>query len=136
MLKTRKLTTSAVAVLILAMLFTLTGCESSSVSMVVFSDNVISDEKTLGGAASLEKAPAGKDLYANVMFIESPEGMKYNVKWICNGSIVKEEEKMMTTSQKGIISYFIEGVNFKKGSYSFEIYYKDKKIHEEKVMAE
>jgi hypothetical protein len=122
--------------LIPVLMTTLTGCESSPVAKVVFSNGEITDDKVLDESESLEKISAGTDLYANVLFIESPEGMKYNVKWVCDGSVVKEEEKQMTTNQKGVIAYLLEGDKLKKGSYTFEIYYKDKKIHEEKVTAE
>lgn len=118
------------------LILTMAGCESSTVSKVIFSGQEISDIKVLDQTDSLESAPAGTELYANVLFIESPKGMEYGVKWTRDGSVVKEDAGKMGTDRKGVISYRIEGDKLTSGEYTLEIYYKDKKIHEAKIKAE
>ncbi|MCX7710341.1 MAG: hypothetical protein N2484_10905 [Clostridia bacterium] len=150
----RKIMNAAVIFLITGMiLFLLTGCEFSAVNKVVLADGVMDkieyfeDIETKDSAhgvniysASWEdrgneykrkellKIPEGKDLYANILFIESPKGMKYKVKWLEAGTVVKEDEKEMTTDQKGVLWFLIEGEKIKKGKHSLEIFYKDKKV--------
>lgn len=72
--------------------------------------------------------PAGKDLYANVHFVECMKGTRFTAKWIANGETVKEETSELLTNQQGIIAYLLEGNQASIGSYSLEIWKGDKKL--------
>lgn len=75
--------------------------------------------------------PQGKDLYVNLNLVECIKGTKIKVKWICNKSTVKEEEKTLLTDQKGIIWYKINGSMVIKGDYDVEGYIDNNKIFTE-----
>lgn len=108
--------------------FCFAGCEDSTVSSVVLSNTQITEESSLNSLADTA-IQAGKDLYANVLFVESPKGMKYTAKWIKDKNALKTDEQKMVSDKKGIISFKLDGNMVSKGKYTFEIEYKDKKIY-------
>jgi flagellar hook assembly protein FlgD len=116
--------------LLIALTFLLAGCEDSTVSTVVLSNTKITEESALNSSANTT-IQFGKDLYANVLFIESPKGMKYTAKWIKDKETLKTDEQKMTSDKKGVISFELDGSKVTKGNYTIGIDYKDKKIYSE-----
>jgi hypothetical protein len=110
----------------------LTGCESSSVSRVVVGNSMISEIDILSKAEQPKSIENGKNVYANIYFIESPSGTEYTVRWIRDGAVVKEETKKMVTDKKGILNYLLEPEYAQRGGYILEVYHKGKKIYEHK----
>lgn len=76
--------------------------------------------------------PSGKDLYANIYFVECPKGSKYTARWVTEGKTVKEEIKELVTEQKGVASFVFDGNKVISGNYSLELYNEGKKIFEYK----
>jgi hypothetical protein len=113
---------------IVAMLLCLAGCEDSTVSAVVLSNTQITEESLLNSSADAV-IQSSKNLYANVLFVESPKGMKYTAKWIKDKKALKTDEQAMTSDKKGIISFEFDGSQVTTGTYTFELDYKDKKIY-------
>ncbi|WKY43214.1 hypothetical protein Q5O14_11135 [Eubacteriaceae bacterium ES2] len=74
--------------------------------------------------------PEGDDLYANLHFVESPQGSEFTGKWIKDGNIIGEEVGTLSTGPEGIISYMIDGNEVVEGSYAFELYDGDERIFE------
>ncbi len=72
--------------------------------------------------------PAGKDIYANIYLVECPKGSQFTVKWIIEGKTIKEETKELSTNQRGVISYLLEGNKLKSGNYILELYSEDRKL--------
>lgn len=114
--------------MIAAILLCLAGCEDSTVSTVVLSNTQITEESSLNSSADTT-IQSGRDLYANVLFVESPKGMKYTAKWIKDKKTLKTDEQAMTSDKKGIISFELDGGQVTAGNYTFELDYKDKKIY-------
>ena len=108
--------------------FCFAGCEDSTISTVVLSNTQITEESALNSSADTA-IQQGKDLYANVLFVESPKGMKYMAKWIKDKKTLKADKQAMTSDKKGIISFELDGNQVTAGKYTFEIDYKDKKIY-------
>jgi hypothetical protein len=77
----KKLKFGALNAFFAIIVFCFAGCEDSTVSTVVFSNTQITEESALNSSADTT-IQSGKDLYANVLFVESPKGMKYTAKWI------------------------------------------------------
>lgn len=82
------------------------------------------------------KIPEGKDIYANLNIIAAPEGMKFKAKWLYEGRTMKEETKALSTPQKGVIWYLLDGNQVNKGNYTFEVYYKDKRLYKKDFAVE
>lgn len=114
--------------MIVTILLCLAGCEDSTVSTVVLSNTQITEESSLNSSVDTT-IQSGKDLYANVLFIESPKGMKYTAKWIKDKKTLKTDERAMTSDKKGIISFKFDGGQVTAGNYTFELDYKNKKIY-------
>lgn len=74
--------------------------------------------------------PAGKDIYANVYFVECPKGSQFTAKWSSEDKLIKEEAKSLSTNQKGVIAYLLEGDKLKSGSYTLQLYSNATKIFE------
>lgn len=113
---------------IAVIVFCFTGCEDSTVSTVVLSNTQVTEESALSSSSNTT-IQSGKDLYANVLFVESPKGMKYTAKWIKDKETLKTDEQAMISDKKGIISFELEGNQVTDGKYTFEIDYKNKKIY-------
>lgn len=104
------------------------GCDDSTVSTVVISNTQISQESSLKSAAGAT-IESGKDLYANVLFVESPKGMKYTATWIKDKKTLKTDEQAMTSDKKGIISFELGSDLVAAGKYTLKIDYKNKTIY-------
>jgi hypothetical protein len=124
----KKLKFGALIAFFAIIVFCFAGCEDSTVSNVVLSNTQITEESTLNSSADTA-IQSGKDLYANVLFVESPKGMKYTAKWIKDKKALKTDGQKMTSDKKGIISFELDGNQVTAGKYTFEIDYKDKKIY-------
>lgn len=74
--------------------------------------------------------PEGKDLFVSFHFVECNKGMRFTVRWISDGVVVKEETKELQTNREGIISYPLEGSKAKGGSYKLELYSEKRMIHD------
>lgn len=77
--------------------------------------------------------PEGTEIYINVYFTEWTKGSTFEMKWIRNDVIVKEENKTMTKDKRQIITYLIEKHNVKEGIYNFEIYHNGKKLYQKQI---
>lgn len=124
----KKLKFGALIVFLTIIVFCFAGCEDSTVSTVVLSNTQITEESALNSSADTT-IQSGKDLYANVLFVESPKGMKYTAKWFKDKKTLKTDEQAMTSDKKGIISFKLDGKQVTVGKYIFEIDYKDKNIY-------
>lgn len=111
-----------------AIVFCFAGCEDSTVSAVVLSNTQITEEASLNASADTI-IQQGKDLYANILFIESPKGMSYTAKWIRDKKTLKTDEKAMVSDKKRIISFELDGNQVTAGKYTFEIDYKNTIIY-------
>ncbi len=80
--------------------------------------------------------PEGKDIYANLNIIATPKGMKFKANWLYEGKTVKEETKALSTPKKGVIWYLLDGSLVSKGNYTFEVYYKDKRLYKKNFEVE
>lgn len=110
--------------IILAFTLTLTGCgEANTVSQYVVSDKEYTEKTNLENAVQPEQLTAGKDVYASVYFIESPEGMEYSAKWFTNGNEIKTDTQKMPTDKHGIIVFSLEGDLVVAGTLKFEVSY-------------
>ena len=81
---------------IAVIVFCFAGCEDSTVSNVVLSNTKITEESALSSSLNTT-IQSGKDLYANVLFVESPKGMKYTAKWVKDKKALKTDEQAMTS---------------------------------------
>jgi len=112
--------------LVLITIFTLAlaGCgEVNTVAGYIVADRPYSERSDLESAKQPEQLPAGKDVYASVYFIESPQGMEYTAKWSINGNTVKTETQKLLTDRKGMIVFSLEGNKVTAGTLKLEIRY-------------
>lgn len=124
----KKLRIGSLIACLVIIVFCFAGCEDSTISNVVLSNTQITEESALNSSADTA-IQSGKDLYANVLFVESPKGMKYTAKWIKDKKTLKTDKQAMTSDKKGIISFELDGNQVTDGKCTFEIDYKDKKIY-------
>lgn len=80
--------------------------------------------------------PENESLYATVHFVECPQGSTFTAKWILNSSVIQQEEGTLLTGPEGVITYTLDGVNVKKGSYTFQLFDGEKQIFETAISVE
>ncbi len=112
-------------ILCISCIFALVGCESSTVSKIVISNEQFTDKASLEKAKQPTELPKDTDVYASIYFVESPKGMKYTAIWSDDGKVIKSEEKEMGKNQHGVIVYTLEADKVKEGTLKLEIKYKD-----------
>jgi hypothetical protein len=110
--------------------FIMTGCEGSmnTIQTCVISHEQYSNKTELESAKQPDRFEAGKDIYANVYFIESPLGMEYTARWTMKGSEIKMEKKEMKTDKQGLIIFTLEAENVDTGTLVFEVLYGNNKL--------
>jgi hypothetical protein len=134
------------------------------VSGVALTDTAVSDFKTLdaissgkgrdkagfGGAlyatscvefgkyvfTDIAPVPAGKPLFANVLFIASQKGTQYRAVLKSGENTLKQETKEITSdTHREAVSYTLDGTLLQAGEYTLEIYYMDKRIYSQSFKA-
>lgn len=163
-MKAAKAIGSGAAVLAVAaiLVFMLLAHGDEQVSGVVLTDRPVTDMEMLDGIKSSKGAklngydgalyatattefgkyvytdiapvPAGQPLYANIYFIAVPQGMEFRAVWVRDGSSVKEETKAITSDKREAVSYELADV--RPGTYTFEIYYRDKQLYSQAFTVE
>ncbi len=74
--------------------------------------------------------PQGENLYANVHFVECPQGSEFTGKWSMDGNVIAEEKGTLSTGPQGVISFMLGKDSTAGGSYTFELYDGDSTIFE------
>ena len=88
------------------------------------------DEYSHYTVTSIAPIQQGTGLWANVLFIESPEGMEYKSVWSLNAKIISEEAISLTSDgSMHLAGSFLDGSLVQQGKYTFAVYYKDKLLY-------
>lgn len=100
----------------------------------VVQDLVISNEKcedadSIDDMEEPDSYTAGKELYANIYFIESPKGTEYTLKWYRNDTEVYSSKLEMQEDRKGLLIFNIEGSIVTEGSWKIEVINRDKVVY-------
>lgn len=103
----------------------LAGCKGSTntIEAYLISPEQYSDKADLEGAVPPDQYESGKDIYANIYFIESPKGMEYTARWTQNDNKLKIETKKMETDKQGMMIFTLEADNVNTGTILFEVLY-------------
>lgn len=120
------------ALFIIFSLVAFSACEDSSVRKVVISSIPVASEDV----KEAPSAAAGENIYANVFLIEMPKGSEIEVKWYLSGSEIKKEKAITSSGPKSVLNLLLEGDKANPGSYTLELYYKEKLIHKENFVLE
>lgn len=115
--------TGLLLLVVVMIIFGLTGCESNTVQKYIISTEKYANKADLDEAAQPDTIAAGQNIYASVYFIESPLGMEYTAKWYLNGAEIKSDKQKMPTDKHGIIVFTLGADQVTKGTLKLEIKY-------------
>lgn len=103
------------------------GCSGSNdtVETFVIAQESYTTKNDIEAAPKTESLEAGKEIFASVHFVESPQGMEYKIKWYLNNNEIKSETKATTKGPQDIVVYSLEADKATAGSLKVEIIYKD-----------
>jgi hypothetical protein len=116
----------------------LSGCGGNlnTVGTCVLSNEQYAVKDALESAAQPESLEAGKEIYASVLFFESPLGMEYAAKWYVDGKEVKTETKETKRDRSDIIIFSLEAGKVTAGKLKFEILYGDDVLFSKELSVE
>lgn len=111
----------------------LTGCEGSPVQKCVIDNVSYSEQSTMDEAVQKDSINLEEAIEASIEFIESPEGMEYEVKWYLEDEIIYSETKAIVQDKHDILVYTLETDTLTEGTLKLEVVYKDKVIFTKEV---
>lgn len=130
----KKVSIPLIIVLIISIL--LIGCNknSSIIQTCIISNNSYHTQEELESAQQKTVLAANESIYTSIHVIESPKGMKYNIKWYINGEKVKDETKATKKDMQDILVFKLEKTQLLSGRLKIEIYYDDTILAKKEVI--